>query len=260
MTGEAGAEQLEAVVRLVSDALRTELIGIYLHGSSVLGGAKPASDLDLLAVTRRTLDDRQRRSLVTGLMAVSGSRVGERPVELTVVVESDVRPWRWPPTGDFQYGEWLRAQYEAGQLPQSESMPELALTIAVTLAGDQPLVGPPPAQVLDPVPAPDLTRASLDGIPALLEDLPGDTRNVVLTLARIWSTLATGTIRSKDAAADWALKRLDPQHRPVLAHARRLYLESTYHEETWSDELRAQVPSHVDEVLAHIGRLTPQSR
>jgi predicted nucleotidyltransferase len=259
MTDEAGAEQVGAVVRLVADVLRTELIGIYLHGSSVLGGVKPASDLDLLAVTRTSLVDRQRQALVSGLMAVSGSRVGARPVELTVVVDSAVRPWRWPPMGDFQYGEWLRGQYEAGELPQPVPMPELALTIAVTLTGDHPLAGPPPAQVLDPVPAPDLIQASVVGMPALLEDLPGDTRNVVLTLARIWTTLATGTIRSKDAAADWALERLAPQHRPVLAHARRLYLESTYDEETWSDELRAQVPPHVDEVLAHIGRLTPQS-
>ncbi|MBM0238323.1 DUF4111 domain-containing protein [Micromonospora sp. ATA32] len=35
-----------------------------------------------------------------------------------------------------------------------------------------------------------------------------DTRNVILTLARIRTTLATGGIRSKDAAADFVLDRL----------------------------------------------------
>lgn len=250
-------EQVEAIVRLVADVLRSDLAGCYRHGSSVLGGLKPASDVDILAVSSRSLDDQQRRALVTGLMAISGTRVGARPGELTVVVGPAVRPWRWPPTCDFQYGEWLRDQYEAGLLPRPEPMPGLALAIAITLRGNSPLVGPPPAQLLDPVPVTDVARASVAGIPALLEDLPGDTRNVVLTLARIWTTLATGEIVSKDAAAAWALPRLPPEHRPVLAYARHLYLTTTYQDETWSDELRVQVQPYVDEVLVHIRRLAP---
>jgi hypothetical protein len=85
--------------------------------------------------------------------------------------------------------------------------------------------------------------------------LPGDTRNVLLTLARIWTTLATGTLVSKDVAADWVLARLAPEHRPVLEFARRLYLTTTYADETWSDEMQAQVGTHVDEVLAQIRQL-----
>src|SRR5262249_45076678 len=90
----------------------------------------------------------------------------------------------------------------------------------------------------------------------LLTDLPGDTRNVVLTLARIWTTLATGEIRSKDTAAAWALDHLAPEHRPVLAYANELYLTRRYSEESWSDELKAQVGTHVDAVLSEIRKLS----
>ncbi|WP_222720345.1 DUF4111 domain-containing protein [Actinomadura sp. HBU206391] len=135
-------------------------------------------------------------------------------------------------------------------------MPDLALLITMVLAGDHPLTGPPPAQVLDPVPHADLVRASVAGIPGLLDDLDGDTRNVVLTFARIWTTLATGEIRSKDAAAKWALAQLPPERRRVLEHAKELYLSCRYSEESWSDELKAQVRPHVDEVLAEIDRLS----
>jgi streptomycin 3"-adenylyltransferase len=176
-------------------------------------------------------------------------------VELTVVVQAEVSPWRYPPVGDFLYGEWLRADYLAGIVPAPGPMPGLALEIAVALAGDHPLVGPRPAQVFDPVAPEGLARASVDGIPGLVEDLPHDTRNVLLTLARIWTTLATGTIVAKDAAADWALARLEPEHRPVLEFARDLYLTTAYADETWSDELKAQLEAHVEEVLAQISRL-----
>lgn len=248
-------DQVREVVRLVGEVLGAEAIGTYLHGSAVVGGLRPASDVDVLVVSRRPMADRERRALVDGLLAISGSTADVRPVELTVVVQSEVRPWRFPPTGDFLYGEWLREQFEAGAAPQPEPAPDLALLVSMVRAGGHPLAGPPPAQVLDPVPPADLVRASLAGIPGLLDDLAGDTRNVVLTFARIWTTLATGEIRSKDAAADWALARLPAEHRPVLEHATWLYLHCRYTEESWSDELLGQVRPYVDRVLAEVHRL-----
>ncbi|GHG99353.1 nucleotidyltransferase [Streptomyces lanatus] len=239
-------------MKLVDGVLGPAVIGTYLHGSAVLGGLRPASDLDVLVVSRRRMDERQRRTLLGRLLGMSGSGDSLRPVELTVVVQSEVRPWRYPPTCDFLYGEWLRAEYEAGEVPRPEPMSDLALLITMTLAGNHPLTGPRPAKVLAPVPHTDLILASVAGIPTLLDDLDGDTRNVLLTFARIWTTLATGQIRSKDAAADWALARLPPEHRPALEHARQLYLNCGYSEESWSDALRAQVRPHVNRVLAEI--------
>ncbi|MGW0732454.1 aminoglycoside adenylyltransferase family protein [Streptomyces sp. NPDC002851] len=252
-------DQLEQTVALVRDVLAPELLGIYLHGSAVLGGLKPASDLDILAVTRRSLDDRKRHALLKGLLEVSGLTATVRPVELTVVVQSEVCPWRFPPTGDFLYGEWLRAELQTSGPPHPSPMPDLALVLTMTLAGDHPLTGPPPAELLGPVPHVDLVRASVAGIAELLDDLADDTRNVLLTLARAWTTLATGEIQSKDAAADWALAQLPPEHRPVLEHARDLYLNCPYADETWSNELKAQIRPHVDEILTHIDHLRRQA-
>ncbi|WP_020417974.1 aminoglycoside adenylyltransferase family protein [Amycolatopsis sp. ATCC 39116] len=248
-------DQLERAVRLVRDVAGPELLGVYLHGSAVLGGLRPASDLDVLAVTRRSLDQRQRRALLDGLLEISGLTTAVRPVELTVVVRSEVSPWRFPPVGDFLYGEWLREELLASGPPQPEPMPHLALVLAMVLAGDHPLAGPPPARLLDPVPHSDVVRASVAGIPELVADLYGDTRNVVLTLARVWVTLATGEIKPKDAAADWALAHLPAAHRPVLTHARDLYRTRHYAEETWSPDLVPRVRPLVDEVLARIDGL-----
>ncbi|MFB6958544.1 aminoglycoside adenylyltransferase family protein [Streptomyces sp. NPDC056309] len=251
-------DQIREITELVDEVLGHTAVGTYLHGSSVLGGLRPASDVDVLVVSRRRMDDRERRALLHGLSRISGSgSTGEaRPVELTVTVQSEVRPWRYPPTADFLYGEWLREEFEASGPPQPGPVPDLALLITMVLSGNHPLTGPPPADVLAPVPPGDLVRSSVAGIPALLDDLDGDTRNVLLTLSRVWTTLATGEIRSKDQAADWALARLPPKQRPVLEHARELYLNCLYRDEHWSQELKARVRPHVKTVLAEIDRLT----
>ncbi|MGI5455760.1 aminoglycoside adenylyltransferase family protein [Streptomyces sp. CA-249302] len=198
------------------------ILGVHLHGSAVLGGLRPHSDLDLLVVLRRPTTVDERRALTRELMKVSGG--GHRPVELIVVVQDEVRPWRYPPNCEFLYGEWLRGDYERGVVPGPEPMPDLAPLLTMTLLGDTTLHGPAPAELLDPVPPVDLRRAIVAGVPELMADLETDTRNVLLTLARIWSTLATGRIRSKDAAADWVLERLPDEHKPVMARARAVYL------------------------------------
>ena len=88
-------------------------------------------------------------------------------------------------------------------------------------------------------------------MPALLAELETDTRNVILTLAGIWTTLETGAIRSKDAAADWALERLPAAPRPVLARARATYLGDV--EESFSG-LEDRIRPHADHVVAQIAR------
>jgi streptomycin 3"-adenylyltransferase len=230
--------------------LGPDLVGAYLFGSAVLGGLRPRSDLDVLVASRRRSTRAEKRRLAERLLRISGR---PRPVELTIVVESEVKPWHFPPRMELQYGEWLRNEFERGEVePQQATNPDLALLLTMVRLADCPLVGRPPAEVFDPVPRDDLERGMRDAIGPLLDELEPDTRNVVLTLARIWSTLATGEIRSKDAAADWALARLPDEHRAVLAHARAVYLGEQ--EERW-DDLATCVRPHADHVAGAIRRL-----
>jgi predicted nucleotidyltransferase len=246
------AGQLQSIVQLVNSVFGSDVLGAYLHGSAVLGGLRPTSDVDVLVVLERPMTATQRRTLVEGLLDISGARAHHgpaRPVELSVVVESDVRPWRYPPRQELLYGEWLRDMYELGGAPQPEPAPDLSILITMVLQGNAVLVGPPPAQLLDLVPQDDLLRGAVAGIPHLLGDLESDTRNVVLTLARIWTTLETGQIHSKDAAAAWALNRLPPEHQPVLDRARAMYVDGV-DEEQWHD--LPAVRSHAEYVVQAI--------
>jgi len=235
--GGREAEQANAVLGVVGEVLDRDVMGVYLSGSAVLGGLSATSDIDLLGVTSGQMSAVQRRELLDGLLEISGERARRGParsVELTIVLQGDVRPWRYPPRQEFLYGEWLRDSYESGAVPEPELNPDLAVLIAIALRGNTALAGPPPAQVLDPPPLDDIVRGAVHGVPQLIGDLDTDTRNVLLTLARIWMTVATGQIVRKDAAADWALNRLPPEHRPVLAQAREVYLHG-HEEERWGD-------------------------
>lgn len=258
MSEDSATAQAGAVVRLLAEALPARAVrGVYLYGSAVAGGLRPESDLDLLAVVDRRLTPAERRAILSRLLPISG-RVSRpaawRPIELTLVVHDDVRPWRYPPRIELQYGEWLRTEALADAIEPREASPDAAILISMVRDSGRALVGPPASAVLDAVPAADVARAMVDELPPLLEDLEHDTRNVLLTLARMWSTLATGDIRSKDAAVDWVLPRLAPVHRAIMELARDAYLGTAA--DAWAGRMPA-ARAAADAMVTSIGALPP---
>ncbi|HEX7172137.1 MAG TPA: aminoglycoside adenylyltransferase family protein [Candidatus Limnocylindria bacterium] len=228
MTGDPVADQADAVVGVLARALPAgTVVGAYLYGSAVAGGLRRDSDLDFFGVVNRRLTPAETRALSDGLIPISDrdSRPPSwRPIELTLAVHGEIRPWRYPPRVAFQYGEWLRGEFQRGDLaPWNDPNPDLAVLVTMVLASGVPRIGPPAGVLLAPVPPEDVS-AMADELPSMLDDLESDTRNVLLTLARMWSTVTTGEVRTKDGAADWALIRLPEEHRQVLELARSSYL------------------------------------
>jgi streptomycin 3"-adenylyltransferase len=229
--------QLEAVIRLVRDLLGDAAVGVYLLGSAVDSGLRADSDLDVLVVSSRRMTDVERRNLIDRLLTISrsrGAQTGKRHLEVTVVVHSDIRPWRYPPRMELQYGDWWRREFEAGEYaPWTSPNPDLAVLLTAARANGVPLFGPAIEELVEPVPRADLDRSMRDVLPALIADLDDDVRNVLLTLARVWLTLETGAITSKDVAADWAAVRLPSNRGGALRRARAGYLGEA--DDAWDD-------------------------
>ncbi|WP_087107114.1 aminoglycoside adenylyltransferase family protein [Halomonas citrativorans] len=235
ITNEAIQAQL-----VVEDVLGDSIIGIYLFGSAVVGGLRHESDVDILVAVSRPPGLWQRKSLVARLMDVSGA-IGNsqtiRPLELTVVTISDVVPWQFPPRAEFVYGEWLRAQFEAGNVPEPARDPDLAIVLKKVRDNSLSLYGRSAAEVFEPVPMADIQKAIRDSLPSLLNHIEGDERNVILTLSRMWLTAATGNIAPKDVATMWAEQQAPAAHAALLKYAREGYLGRG--NDWWEDKYEA---------------------
>lgn len=209
-------------------ALPEQLVGLYLCGSAARGTAGPHSDIDLLAVTRRSLDPAQREGLTTALLEVSGwsghrksfpEAADRRPVEFSVIVRDHRDRRDSAPQVDFQYGEWLRAEVTAGELPQPFEHPDVLLLLEDARQNHRTLFGPDLQEFLAAPPPALLARACRDALPALVEELHTDTRNTLLTLARMVVTVTTGQIVSKHRAAVMAAGELPQAEGALLLRA-----------------------------------------
>ncbi|MEK6734172.1 MAG: aminoglycoside adenylyltransferase family protein, partial [Pseudomonadota bacterium] len=248
-------QQLSECLDLLTKILGTDLLAVYLYGSALVGGLQKYSDIDLLVVTNRATTLDKKRELVTHLLQISGIYMKDTkpPIEMTIVDRSAINPWHYPPHFDFQYGEWLRQSFEMGDFEPSLSrqMPDLALIVTQVLLKSHILFGSSSEELLAPVPYSDFIKAMLDDMDRLSSDLGSDTRNVLLTLARIWSTLETGEIRSKPDAADWITNRLPEIYQPVINRAKSISIG--LEEENW-DDIKLLVKPCADFILSRINQ------
>jgi streptomycin 3"-adenylyltransferase len=232
------------------------VVGIYLYGSSTTGGLRNDSDIDLLLITHRSLAAHERRQLTELLLRYSGQRAtveAGRPIELTSVVYPSLAPWTHPPTCDYQYGEWLRDDVSDGTVPQRHSEPDLTILLASARLSSEPLRGPCLDELIEAVSAADVHRAIHDSLPGLLDDLNGDVRNVLLTLARMIVTLESDEIVPKDQAVRRISGRVAPEDARVLDLARRGYLGDTVDDWTL---LSAQARATAGHLAARVRELS----
>ena len=229
--------QIDQSINLLKDILGKDLLGAYLYGSSIVGGLQKYSDIDLFVVSNRQTTPDDKTQLVKKLLTLSGADQNTplRPIEMTIVVKSEINPWHYLPNFDFQYGEWMRTEFENGNIdPWSiKVMPDLAVLITQVLLASETLLGATPNQLLATVPYKDFIEATSKERDNLMVDLNDDTRNVPLTYARIWSTVETNKIRSKSDAAAWILDRLPQEYKHVMQRARAICLGEE--NEHWED-------------------------
>ena len=242
-TDEKVKEQINDCVELLTKVLENDLLGVYLYGSYLLGGLQKFSDIDLFAVSKRETTRKEKELLEKALLKISGIYSVShdlKPIELIIVTKSEVIPWKYPPEYDypkfdFLYGDWLRKEFENGILEpwHTKEMPNLALIITQILLQHKTLFGLNPEELLEEVPYSDFVHGTTAELSFLIRDIDWDTRNILLTLTRMWSTLETDTIRSKENAVSWAIEKIPEEFRPVLENARAVLQGEK--EESWEE-------------------------
>ena len=244
MTDDVRA-QLDGLVTGLVDALGENLVGVYLHGSLVLGCFNPQrSDVDVVVLIRRPTSGAERRALVPVLLRSSGSKAWPRtppyPLEIDVVAEPDVNPWRYPTRFDVHWSEsHRRAELEAGRLMPPGDSVDLAAHVTIVRQAGLALYGPPPADVFPEVPFEDYRDSLLRDLEWCREQ---DRKFYsVQSASRIWATLTEGGLQSKATGAAWALERAPARFRQLIEGALALYRAETDDWDFDPDEANAYV-------------------
>jgi streptomycin 3"-adenylyltransferase len=233
------------------DGLGENILGAYLYGSLLQGGARPQSDIDILVILKRRIEEVSRKALISSLLKISSYPIsgdGVRPLEVTLVVKDDISPWHHPAKNDLIFGEWLRPSLESGSIPSARFDPDLTLLLAQVRSSNVRLLGAVATDLIPEISANDIRKAIRDSLPILIGHTKGDERNVILTLARMLVTLDTGIFFSKDQAIDKIVESTPAAHRETLLLAKAAYLGLK--KDNWSE-----LSDEVDAIVRHMESL-----
>ncbi len=226
-------------------ALRDHLVGLYVHGSLVLGDFSPErSDLDLLAV----LDADPVLDVLAPLHAELDRRHPDWAgrIEVEYVSVDAVRDFAGHLIARVSPGEDLHL------LPATSHR---AVTWATVRAKGRPLLGPPAADVLPEIDGDTVRAALLDHVrdwPVWVLDMepPGAQAYSVLTMCRALQRLVHGRQLSKREAATASAEAL-PQWSALIVWARDWWYDGGADTDTGRfDEVRRFVTEVSAEILA----------
>jgi hypothetical protein len=206
--GELVEDCGRSVAALLAELLGEDLVAAYLVGSGALGGVSAVqSDVDVVAVCATPLPEELERALVAGLGALAMTWP-LRGLELVLYTRAAVAAPARVPRWELNLTVGPRMDHHRSRDPAADPPHWFVLDLDILRGYGRTLTGPPPAEVVGPIPR----RRVLEAVRASLrwhgEHEPNRSQSV-LNACRSWRFTTEGVWSSKRDAGAWARPRTD---------------------------------------------------
>jgi RimJ/RimL family protein N-acetyltransferase len=238
-----------AAAGLLGRLLGDDLVGAYLVGSGALGGVAPGqSDVDVVAVCAAAPPAERTRAVVAGQgeLAMTWPLRG---LELVLYTRAAVAAPARSPRFALNLNVGPRMPYRVSLDPADEPAHWFLLDLAILRDHGRTLSGPPPRDLVGPIPRSWLLEAVRDSL-AWHDAHEGALQQTVLNASRGWRFASEGVWSSKDDAGAWALARTDDPATVETALALRYGDRSRPLDPARVRAFQDQVRARVEEELA----------
>lgn len=221
---------IDNIVEKYKSILNDNLVGIYLHGSYVMGGFNPnISDIDFLVVLKKDIENIVKRKLINVLLE-SDKYSPAKGLEMSIMKVSDTLNPSKPTPFILHYSNYHKLKYinESDYICSGEDDPDLLAHLSIIRSTGKCVQGKPINEIFGFVPI----QYYLD---AMMYDL-NDARNgidelheyYVLNLCRSLYYLKEGTISSKAGGGKWAIDNLPVRFKNLIQEALNKYSGNGY--------------------------------
>ena len=220
---------LEKFVQRSKYILKDDLVGIYLHGSAVMGCFNPdKSDVDLIIVIKKPITDEVKRKFMENVLEVH--RKGPaKGIEMSVVTADVCKPFVYPTPYELHFSIGHIDRYEEdpdGYIREMNGTDkDLAAHFTVITNRGVCLYGPPIEEVFAKVPEEcymDSIRFDIENAEEEIEEYP---LYLTLNLCRVLAYKEERLVCSKKEGGEWALENIPEEYSPLVKNALLEYAE-----------------------------------
>ena len=210
--------------------LQDNLVGVYLHGSLVMGCFNPQkSDIDLIIVVDKPISVSIKRAYLD--MVVLFNALGPtKGIEMSIVRREVCKPFVYPTPFELHFSagylDWYKDDPDDYIREMNGTDKDLAAHFTIINKRGRCLYGAPIEDVFAEVPSSDYMDSIWFDVEGAAEEITEYPMYLTLNLARVLAYKKEGLVLSKKEGGTWALEHLPAEDRPLIADALREYSES----------------------------------
>ena len=210
--------------------LQDNLVGVYLHGSLVMGCFNPQkSDIDLIIVVDKPISVSIKKAYLD--MVVHFNALGPtKGIEMSIVLREVCKPFVYPTPFELHFSagylDWYKDDPDDYIREMNGTDKDLAAHFTIINKRGRCLYGAPIEDVFAEVPSSDYMDSIWFDVEGATEEITEYPMYLTLNLARVLAYKKEGLVLSKKEGGDWALEHLPAEYRPLIADAMREYSES----------------------------------
>ncbi|BDR56605.1 aminoglycoside adenylyltransferase domain-containing protein [Xylocopilactobacillus apis] len=210
------------------EILKDNLIGVYLHGSLVLGSYRSeVSDLDFLIVVKFPLTEQEKQLIMKDLIKSWSKFAPKKGIEFHVMLMKEARRYHKPPLFDFHFSPTHLAEYQKNPKAYIRDMKgsdeDLIAHLAVIKSFGQVLVGSPISKVFSNVSEEDYWNSIVWDIKDSKISIKNQPMYTILNLCRALAFKEKTLLLSKKDGGIWAQQNVPIKFKEVIQLALNEY-------------------------------------
>ena len=211
------------------ELLQDSLVGIYLHGSAVMGCFNPEkSDIDMIVVVDRPVPEPVKRAYLDMTVEMNAS-APTKGIEMSIVLKSVCDPFVYPTPYELHFSaghlSWYRTDPEDYVRRMNGTDWDLAAHFTVINRRGKCLCGAPIREVFAQVPRCDYMDSIVRDVSGARDEITQYPMYLTLNLARVLACKEENLILSKKEGGEWAIDHLPAEYRPLIRDALREYTQ-----------------------------------
>ena len=214
-------------VRECREILGENLVGVYLHGSAVMGCFNPEkSDIDLIVVVRDTVPDDRKRQFMEMVVTLN-EKAPAKGIEMSIVKAGICRPFAYPTPFELHFSSGTLGWYKSDPEGYIQNMKgedkDLAAHFMIITNRGKTLYGKPIEEVFGEVDRKYYLDSIWSDIENAEEDILDNSMYIILNLTRVLAYCRDGVILSKKEGGEWGLENIPERYRVMISTALEEY-------------------------------------
>jgi streptomycin 3"-adenylyltransferase len=231
---------LDEFLQKITEDLKSNLVGVYLHGSLAMGCFNPqASDIDLLIIVKEKLSLKIKKAIVKDILNLE-EKYSEYNMEMSILLEKTLNEFEYPTPFELHYSKEHKEKYliDEDYVCGEDVDLDLAAHIVVTIHRGICLKGKPIKETFMPIENKYFLNSILNDIETASENFTSQPVYTILNLCRVLYYIKEGVISSKKEGGEWGVKTLDNKYTEIVLICTEKYLNNTKNFNIDNDFLR----------------------